>query len=165
MNILTKHYNRNKMEYIEEAVEFVRENFSNRKQPIFVAFSGGKDSICLTEIMRLSGIPYQLYYSFTGIDSPQVVRHIRRNYPDCVFCKPKINFWKGIHANHRPPSVIIWWCCRVLKEEPGKSKPHTIQVDAIRAEESGKRGKYGRVNQKKNITHFYPIYYWKKWQV
>ena len=165
MDILIKKYTKSRTEYIEEAVEFVREHFDDRKQPVFTAFSGGKDSICLAEIMRLSGVPYQLYYSFTGIDPPQVIDNIRKNYSDCIFCRPKTNFWKGIHANHRPPSIIIRWCCRVLKEEPSKSIPHTIQVDGIRTEESGKRGKYGRINQNKNITHFYPVYHWKKWQV
>lgn len=165
MEFLTKHYTKPKMDYVEEAVEFVRENFKNRELSVFVAFSGGKDSICLAEIMRLSRVPYQLYYSFTGIDPPQVVRHIRRNYPDCVFCKPEMNFWEGIRQRKRPPSIVIRWCCQVLKKDPGKQIPHTQQVDAIRSEESGNRAKYGRMNQIKDITHFYPIYDWKRWQV
>ena len=64
----------------EEAIQFIRENVPHGT---YVGFSGGKDSIVTAKLMELSGIDHTLEYSFTGLDAPEVVRFIRKNYPHC----------------------------------------------------------------------------------
>jgi phosphoadenosine phosphosulfate reductase len=151
----------------KEAIEWVQNNLSHNEE-IFVGFSGGKDSICCAKLMELSGLKYKLFYSFTGIDAPEVVKFIRKNYPDCIFLKPKRTFWKELSVNV-PPSLSKRWCCTSLKKEPAKQVPHIYRVLGIRAEESSRRSKYGRISyfyyEKNNQIYYHPIFYWKEWAV
>ncbi len=55
-----------------EAINFIRG--SVKDETAFVDFSGDKDSIVTAELLRESGVKFQLYYSFTGLDAPQVIR-------------------------------------------------------------------------------------------
>lgn len=149
----------------DEAISFIRENI---KTKAFVGFSGGKDSIVTAKILELSGVDYQLYYSMTGIDAPEVVRFIRREYPECIFLKPRFSFWHFLSVS-TPPSGRLRWCCGKLKKYPAWKIPTTQRAMGIRAEESWKRAGYGRINtfnqEKRGFTDFHPIYYWKDWEV
>lgn len=153
-------------ELTEEAVEFVRQNITEENYPVPVAFSGGKDSVCLAKIMELSGIPYQLNYAFTGIDPPEVVRFIRRYYPHAAFRKPKQTFWKLMYKNV-PPTVNLRWCCEKLKKKPQAKgeKGKTQKLLGIRAEESSSRSKRGRINLFKKAYCYNPLFYWNEAQI
>jgi len=145
----------------EEAILFIRSKIGTKTA--FVGFSGGKDSIVIANLIKKSGVKYQLYYSFTGIDPPEVVRFIRRNYPECIFLKPKKTFWRNLSVNV-PPSNRLRWCCTALKKTPGINIPLEHRIMGIRSEESVKRGKYERVNffEKLRHTHYYPILKWNE---
>jgi len=155
-----------------EAVDFIRESTGNGTA--FVGFSGGKDSIVTAELMRMSGVKYELYYSFTGIDAPEVIRFIRKYYPGCKFLMPKRTFWRELSVN-TPPSDRFRWCCKLLKKMPSYPLSHTQRFFGIRAEESTRRASTGRSKtffidgqHKKTGRFFYqffPIYYWKEWQI
>ncbi len=149
----------------DEAVSYLKDNLSDEGE-IFVGFSGGKDSICTAELFRLSGLPYQLYYSFTGIDAPDVVQFIRKYYPECIFLKPKRTFWRDLSVNV-PPSDRLRWCCTSLKKKSSWDLPHKLRSLGIRAEESSKRANRKRTNIWKEKDHVYyqPIFHWKEWQV
>lgn len=150
--------------YEEAAIQFIREHIIG---PAFVGFSGGKDSIVTADLMKKSGVEHTLYYSFTGIDAPEVVQFIRKNYPDCVFLKPKFTFWRDL-STHCPPSNRLRWCCTSLKKAPAWKIKWPHRVMGIRAEESSSRAKVGPINTHwKDIgyTDFHPIYYWKGWEV
>jgi len=153
-------------ELMQEAVEFVQRNVTEGNYPVPVAFSGGKDSICLAKVMQLSGIPYQLNYSFTGIDPPEVVRFIRCEYPHCVFWKPKRTFWQRLR-NDIPPTVTMRWCCNLLKKDPAKrsERNKNQKFFGVRAEESPRRAKRGRVSRFNGKDHFYPLFYWNEAQI
>jgi len=149
---------------LKQSIDFVDSNLKGKD--VFVGFSGGKDSICTAELLKMCGIKHTLYYSFTGIDPPEVVQFIRSNYPECVFLKPKKTFWQSLQ-NNVVPSGKLRWCCRVLKKEPSYKIPNKIRVFGIRSGESSRRSKYGQVNYKEKIDHteYYPIYYWKEGHV
>lgn len=148
----------------DEAVSFIRESIGN--DVVFVGFSGGKDSIVVTDLVRKSGVNYELFYSFTGLDAPEIIRFIKKKYPECNFLMPHQTFWRTLSVNV-PPSDRLRWCCRTLKKEAAWKLPHTKRIMGIRAEESSRRSNYGRINYftKLGHTHYYPIFHWKEWQI
>lgn len=151
--------------YVEEAVSFLQNSLSGMGT-IFVGFSGGKDSIVVEKLMSLSGIPYETYHSFTGIDAPEVISFIRKHYPNCKFIRSKQSFWHYI-TTHNPPANFSRWCCKKLKKEPSARISLPLRVLGIRSEESNKRSKYPRLNLFKhyNQLHYYPVLEWKEWQI
>ena len=63
------------------------------KNGFFTAFSGGKDSQALYHITELSGVKFKAHFSPTTVDPPQVIKFIRKNYPDCEFGKVEKNIY------------------------------------------------------------------------
>ena len=148
----------------QEAVSFIQKSIGD--ETAFVGMSGGKDSIVVEKLMKMSGVKYELYHSFTTIDAPEVVRFIRKNYPECKFLTTRKTFWQDL-AVHVPPSDRLRWCCTSLKKESSWKLPHKKRIMGIRAEESPRRVSRGRINhiEKLDHTHYSPIFYWKEWQV
>ena len=141
-----------------------------------VCFSGGKDSIVTEKLVRMSGVNHTLQSTLTGIDPPQVTRFIRKNYQHCKFVRPRQSFWHLI-TTHNPSGGTgrgIKWCCTKIKEWPSAKSPIVDRIIGIRAEESTGRRKYPRINhieskapgsKCKHQIHYYPIFYWKEWNV
>ena len=51
----------------------------------YVAFSGGKDSQCAYHLCEMAGVKFDAHYCVTSIDPPELVRFIKKNYPDVKF--------------------------------------------------------------------------------
>ena len=117
--------------------------------------------------MGLSGLRYSISSTLTGIDPPQVTRFIRKHYPKVKFVRPRQSFWHLL-TTHNPSGGNgrgIKWCCTKIKEDPAKNIPIIDRVLGIRAEESPSRAKYGQIQEFNGKKHYYPIFYWKEWQV
>lgn len=114
----------------------------------------------IADIIKKSGIPHELYYSFTGIDPPEVVRFIKKHYPTCIFLRPRKSFWAFIET-HNPPLVSARWCCQDLKKRPSAKIPIKDRVLGIRKEESHRRAQYPQIDTyHKKWTMYYPILNW-----
>ena len=50
----------------------------NHGQSLDVAYSGGKDSDTILNIVQRSGVPFTSHYCVTGIDPPELVSRIKR---------------------------------------------------------------------------------------
>jgi phosphoadenosine phosphosulfate reductase len=150
---------------VNEAISFLREHCSD-KGPIQLCNSGGKDSIAVAKIVKMSGVPYVMSYSDTGIDPPEVLRFIKKYYPECKIQKPTQPFLLAIPGSN-PPLRNARWCCRLLKKLPGDRLGIKHRVEGIRKEESSKRAKYPRVNYnaKRGSTSYYPIFDWTEGDV
>jgi phosphoadenosine phosphosulfate reductase len=122
----------------------------------YLAFSGGKDSQCLYHVTQMAGVKFDAHYSVTGIDPPELVHHIRRNYPDVKFEMPKMSIWRCIEKKGLPTRVNRW-CCQLLKETGGEGR--TV-LTGIRWEESLRRRKRPiyEIGKKKSILN--PIIDW-----
>lgn len=104
----------------------------------FLAFSGGKDSQCLYRIAEMAGVKFEAHYSLTGLDHPELVRFIRRKYPDVVWDKPDLTFWQLVRKKRMLPTRKFRYCCEVLKETKGAG---TVTLTGVRRAESVRRSK------------------------
>ena len=48
----------------------------------YLAFSGGKDSQALYHIAQMAGVKFKAHMNLTSVDPPEVIRFVRRQYPD-----------------------------------------------------------------------------------
>ena len=108
----------------------------------YLAFSGGKDSQCIYELAKMAGVKFDAHYSVTSVDPPELVQFIKKNYPDVIFEIPHdkngkpVTMWTLIRENAMPPTRIIRYCCRVLKESSGKGR---VTMTGVRWAESTNR--------------------------
>lgn len=104
----------------------------------YLAFSGGKDSLCLYHLAKLANVKFEAHYARTGIDHPELVHFIMRNYPDVVWDRPKLSFWQLVLQKKMLPTRKMRYCCQVLKETQGAG---TVTLTGVRHAESAKRSK------------------------
>lgn len=133
-------------EKIKESIELIKraEKLSlslNPQNGFYVAFSGGKDSQCLLELVKMSGVRYKVYYSVTGIDAPRNVYFMRDYYPEVEFVHPKDNYFRLVEK-HGLPMIQSRFCCERLKERIGAGN---VLLDGVRAQESRSRARYTEV--------------------
>jgi phosphoadenosine phosphosulfate reductase len=116
----------------------------------YLAFSGGKDSICLYHLAKQAGVKFDAHYHLTTVDPPELVRFIRQNYPDVEVIRPKMSMWELIAFKQMPPSRHVRYCCSVLKERGGIGRR---VLTGVRWAESSKRAKLRKsVELKANRT-------------
>ena len=153
-------------EIIAEAIEFLRSHVP--PEGYFVGFSGGKDSIVILDLVRKSGVTHQAYYTWTTIDPPEILRFIRKYYPDVTILRPTLSFWAYIEQRGILPTRTRRWCCDKLKKDPSKHIPLLHRVFGIRREESARRATYTRIDnapRRKKEKHYYPIIEWTEGDV
>lgn len=108
----------------------------------YLAFSGGKDSQCVYHLCKMAGVKFDAHYNVTSVDPPELVRFIKKNYPDVQFEHHKLSdgrpatMWNLIVKQLSPPTRLMRFCCEKLKESNGK---YRITVTGIRREESAAR--------------------------
>lgn len=126
----------------KEAIEFIRkaESLALRMsdQGFHVAFSGGKDSQVLLALMELSGCKHHAEMQVTSVDSPNLMRFVRANYPNVKLNLPQKNMRQLILQKKLLPTRQARYCCAILKEQAGAGCCTCV---GVRAAESAKRAK------------------------
>lgn len=119
----------------------------------WMGFSGGKDSQALYHVAELAGVRFKAHFSPTTIDPPQVIRFIRRQYPQVEFGKVEKSIYRmAVEERKILPTRKFRWCCAEFKEKGGAG---TVTLVGIRHAESVKRAKrqeVGLASQKFNGT-------------
>lgn len=87
--------------------------------PLVVTDSGGKDSAVCRELVRRSGVPFELMHNLTTADAPQTIYYVREQFQKaeqagitCSINKPyykgqRITMWSLIPMKMIPPNDAI----------------------------------------------------------
>lgn len=105
------------------------------KEGYYLAFSGGKDSQVIYHLALEAGVKFDAHYNITGIDPPELVYFIRKNYPDVQRHIYEKSMFQLIE-DRGLPTRLSRFCCDVLKEHGGEGR---ICVTGVRWAESSKR--------------------------
>lgn len=108
----------------------------------FLAFSGGKDSQALYHMAQLAGVRFQAHMNLTSVDPPEVIRFVRRQYPDVQMTKPKDSIYNIAVQRQILPTMRVRWCCAEYKETAGAGR---VTLIGIRHQESSRRAKRNEV--------------------
>lgn len=146
---------------VEVAIERIQDFsmlFRNQadEQGYFLAFSGGKDSVVCKKLLDMAGVKYDAHYHLTTVDPPELVRFIKKEYPD-VSIETKhwekdgrfhkagdpVTMWNLIPEKRTPPTRVMRYCCEQLKESGGDGR---LTVTGVRwAESSARKNNQGLV--------------------
>lgn len=108
----------------------------------YLAFSGGKDSQCLYHIAQLAGVRFQAHMNLTSVDPPEVIRFVKKNYPEVELIKPGKSIFQIAVEKQILPTKRVRWCCTEYKETAGAGK---VTLIGIRKAESSRRAKRNEV--------------------
>lgn len=108
----------------------------------YLAFSGGKDSQALYHIAKLAGVKFKAHMNLTSIDPPEVIRFVKKHYPDVELIKPKMSIYDMAKKKGFMPTRRLRWCCAEFKEISGVGK---VTLIGIRHAESARRSKRNEI--------------------
>ena len=156
-------------------VEYVHKKYKDKVDYFAVAFSGGKDSQVVLDIVSrvLAPDDYMVIFTDTTMEIPFTYETVKKTkktyqtaYPELKFYtarppKDALEFWEQFG----PPSRIHRWCCSVCKTAPFArlvrkihnengygGQPKISVFEGIRSEESNRRSRYSR--KARGVKHF-----------
>lgn len=110
---------------VQQAIE--RLQTFEPEEGYYLAFSGGKDSVTVKALMDMAGVKYDAHYSVTSVDPPELVQFVK-SFNDVKFDYPTdrdgkvVTMWNLIPRKRMPPTRIVRYCCKYLKEGNGKGR-------------------------------------------
>ena len=131
----------------------------------YVAFSGGKDSCVVLDLVKRAGVKYDAHYNLTTVDPPELVYYIREHHADVEVHKPKETMWQLIARKGMLPMRTRRYCCEVLKEGGGKGR---LVVTGVRWAESVRRSKRRMVETcmtDNSKRYLHPIIDWTEYDI
>lgn len=114
----------------------------DKENGYYLAFSGGKDSQALYHIAQLAGVRFQGHMNLTSIDPPEVIRFVKKNYPEVELLKPGKSIFQLAVEKQILPTMRVRFCCAEYKETAGAGK---VTLIGIRHAESSRRAKRNEV--------------------
>lgn len=101
-------------------------------------------TIYVLAVADMAGVKYDAHYNVTTVDPPELIRFIKRQYPEVEFDYPRdkdgnrISMWTLIPKKMIPPTRIARYCCAELKERGGGGR---LKITGVRWSESARRKK------------------------
>lgn len=122
---------------IAQAIRLLKATAPKDGSPVEVAYSGGKDSDVILQLVKESGIPYRAIYKNTTIDPPGTIKHVREMGVEIAPPRNGLSFFALIRKKGAP-SRNYRFCCQELKEYHVDNSMHTTII-GVRKSESTKR--------------------------
>lgn len=111
---------------------------SMNDEGFWLAFSGGKDSQVLYHLALMAGVKFKAHMNLTSVDPPEVIRFVRKNYPEVEMIKPKMSIYNMAVKKGILPTMRLRWCCAEYKETSGAG---FVTLIGVRKAESVRRSK------------------------
>lgn len=105
-------------------------------QPLYLGFSGGKDSLALYHLAERAGVEFEAWYNPTTLDPAENIRYIRQNFPNVRFSRPRLSFFDLVREKGMLPTQMVRYCCAEFKERQGLGRVCAV---GVRKAESMKR--------------------------
>lgn len=150
-----------KVDKVQMAIDRLKE--FEPEDGYYVAFSGGKDSIVVKDLVKRSGVKHEFHFN-RSMEPPELIYYIREHHPDVIRHLPQKTMWQLIEEKYLPPTRIIRYCCSEMKENTAESKGRLV-VTGVRWAESVKRSKRQMVESCYNDNskrYLHPIIDWKE---
>lgn len=141
MNQLLEEKIKNSIAFLKKAEAFA---LDMNPDGFWVAFSGGKDSQVILELCKMAGVHFKAHMQVTTVDPPQLMKFVRKHYPEVERHLPQLNMFDLIVKKGLLPTGKIRYCCEYLKEQVGAGY---VTVTGIRAEESVRRAKRNEIER------------------
>lgn len=136
------------------AKKIIKEN--EPPEGYYVAFSGGKDSVVLLDLVKRSKVKYEIFYNTTTIEHPETLAFVR-TFPEVNILPPTKNIEELIIKKGFPPLQKYRYCTSELKVKNGRDK---LKLIGVRADESPRRAKLPPTKLEGKDRYIYPIYDW-----
>ncbi|MHA1585240.1 MAG: phosphoadenosine phosphosulfate reductase domain-containing protein [Promethearchaeota archaeon] len=109
---------------IEKSIHFIKNTIETRKNPVAVAYSGGKDSLgTLLLVWKAIGPNFKIFFANTGLELPEVLDNVHKivnilGMADKYFEKNSGDHFWEIVQTFGPPGRDFRYCCHSLKAQP-----------------------------------------------
>lgn len=122
----------------------------------YIAFSGGKDSVVIADLVKRAGVKYDIHHSLTNIEPPELIYFIKQYHKECQFEKVERTFWQLCEDKGMPPTRLARYCCQELKEKGGDGR---FCITGVRKAESAKRAKRRMIElcERGGVKDFYTL--------
>ncbi|TRZ87980.1 MAG: phosphoadenosine phosphosulfate reductase [Methanosarcinales archaeon] len=168
---------------VNDAVNTIR-GIANQKEfrdsPVYVSFSGGKDSLTTLDLTR-SAVkkPIKVFFANTGLEFPETLEFARdfckENNIELIEVEAGDAFWENL-PSFGPPAKDFRWCCKVCKlapinsvmEECTQGGRKCITIDGKRRYESFARSRIAPKEENPFIpgqVSVFPIRNWRAIEV
>ncbi|MCL7413350.1 MAG: phosphoadenosine phosphosulfate reductase family protein [ANME-2 cluster archaeon] len=146
-----------------------------RQHPVYVSFSGGKDSLVALDLTRSAQKHSpKAYFINTGLEFPQTVEYARTfcrdNDIDLTELDAGDAFWQNL-SDFGPPAKDYRWCCKVCKLSPAgriAEVGNYLTIDGKRRYESFSRARIPPKEENALVpgqVNVYPIRDWRALEV